>query len=70
MKLRGVVESWNMRSCLLSFDINFIKAEVFAKRFEKCRLLTIVLRQNVEKLDDYGCPKNQDLARQGKTDRS
>ena len=39
------------------YSIKIINAEVFAKGFEKCRLLTRVLRQNVEKLDDYGCPK-------------
>ena len=49
MELRGVVESWNMRSCLLSFyDIKVLNAEVFAKGFEKCRLLTRLLGQNVE----------------------
>ena len=42
--------------------------EVFAKGFEKCRLLTRLLGQNVEKLDDYGCPKIQDLLGKGKTD--
>ena len=29
-----------------------MKAEVFAKRLEKCRLLTSLLGQNVENLDD------------------
>ena len=38
-----------------------MNAEVFAKGLEKCRLLTISLGQNVENLDDYGCPKIQDL---------
>ena len=37
-----------------------MNAEVFAK-VEKCRLLTRLLGQNVENLDDYGCPKIQDL---------
>ena len=45
------------------YDINMMNAEVFAKRLEKCRLLTRLLRQNVEKLDDYGCPKIQDLVK-------
>ena len=45
-------------------------AEVFAKRFEKCRLLTRLLGQNVENLDDYGCPKIQDLVGEGKTNSS
>ena len=35
--------------------------EVFAKELEKCRLLTRLLGQNLENLDDYGCPKIQDL---------
>ena len=30
---------------------------------EKCRLLTRLLGQNVENLDDYGCPKIQDLVK-------
>ena len=41
--------------------------EVFAKGLEKCRLLTRLLRQNVENLDDYGCPKIQHLIGEGKT---
>ena len=44
-----------------------MNAEVFAKGLEKCRLLTTLLGQNVENLDDYCCPKIQDLV---KTDRS
>ena len=48
-------------------DIKVMNAEVFAKGFEKCRLLTNLLGRNVEKLDDYGCPKIQDLV---KTDSS
>ena len=40
-----------------------MNAEVFAKRLEKCRLLTSLLGQNVENLDDYGCPKIQDLVK-------
>ena len=36
-----------------------MNAEVFAKGFEKCRLLTRLPGQNVENLDDYGCPKIQ-----------
>ena len=38
-------------------------AEVFAKNLEKCRLMTTLLGQNVENLDDYGCPKIQDLVK-------
>ena len=49
------------------YDIKVMNAEVFAKGFEKCRLLTRLLGQNVENLDDYGCSKIQDLV---KTDSS
>ena len=45
------------------YDIKVMNAEVFAKGLEKCRLLTNSLGQNVEKLDDYGCPKFQDLVK-------
>ena len=44
-----------------------MNAEVFAKGFEKCRLLTRLLGQNVENLDEYGCPKIQDLV--GETEK-
>ena len=49
------------------YDIKLMNAEVFAKGLEKCRLLTNLLGRNVESLDDYGCPKIQDLV---KTDSS
>ena len=49
------------------YDIRVRNAEVFAKGLEKCRLLTILLGRIVENLDDYGCPKFQDLV---KTDSS
>ena len=52
------------------YDIKVMNAEVFAKGFEKCRLLTRLLRQKAEKLDDSGCPKTQDLVGEGKTDSS
>ena len=42
------------------YDIRIMIAEVFAKGLEKCRLLTSLLGQNVEFLDDYGCPEIQD----------
>ena len=45
------------------YDIKVLNAEVFAKALEKCRLLTRLLGQNVEKLDDYGCPKIQNLVK-------
>ena len=43
------------------YDIKVMNAEVFAKGLEKCRLLTTLLGQIVENLDDDGCPKIQDL---------
>ena len=45
------------------YDIKVMNAEVFAKGLEKCRLLTTLLGQNVETLDDHGCPKIQDLVK-------
>ena len=47
------------------YDIEVMNAEVFAKGVENCRLLTTVLGQTVEILDDYGCPKIQDLVKTG-----
>ena len=52
------------------YDINVINAEVFAKGFENCRLLTRLLGQSVENLDDYGCPKVQNLVGEGKANSS
>ena len=52
------------------YDVKVMNAEVFAKGFEKRRLLTRLLGQNLEILDDYGCPKIQDLVGEGKTDSS
>ena len=52
------------------YDIKVMNAEVFAKGFEKCRLLSRLLGQIVENLDDYGCPKIQDLAGEGKVNSS
>ena len=49
------------------YVIKLMNAEVFAKRLEKFSLWTRLLGQNVEILDDYGCPKLQDLV---KTDSS
>ena len=48
------------------YDIKVKKAEVFAEGFEKCRLLTRLLGQNVENLDYYGCPEIQHLVGEGK----
>ena len=43
------------------YDIKVMNIKVFAKGLEKSKLLTSLLGQNVENLDDYGCPKIQDL---------
>ena len=45
------------------YDIKVMNAEIFAKGLEKSRLLTTFLGQNVENLDDYDCPKIQDLVK-------
>ena len=47
-----------------------MNAEVFAKGFEKCILLTRLLGQNGEILDDYGCPNIQNLFGEGKANSS
>ena len=47
-----------------------MNAEVFAKGFEKCSLLTRLLAQNVKNLDDFDCPKVQDLVGEEKTNNS
>ena len=43
------------------YNVKVMNAEVFAKGLENCRLLTRLLGQNVESLDNYGCPRNQNL---------
>ena len=43
------------------FHIKVMNAEVFAKGFENCRMLTRFLGQNVGNSDDYGYRKIQDL---------
>ena len=48
------------------YDIKVMYAEVVSKGLENCRLLTRLLGQNEETLDDYGCPKIQDLVGEGK----
>ena len=45
------------------YDVKVMNAEVFAKGLEKCRLLTNLLGRSVENLDDYGCPKIDDLVK-------
>ena len=52
------------------YNIKVMNAEVFAKGLEKCRLLTRLLRQKLEILDDYGCSKLQDLVGEGKAKSS
>ena len=44
-----------------------MNAEMFDEGLEKCRLSTKLMGQNVEKLDDYGCTKIQNVV---KTDTS
>ena len=62
LELRGVVESWNTISSLLPFTTKkVLNAEVFAEGVKNCRLLTRLLGQKVEFLDDYVCAKVQDL---------
>ena len=43
------------------YDIKVMNAEVFATGFEKYRMMTRLLRQNVENLDYYACPKSKVL---------
>ena len=45
----------------VSDNIKLMKAEVFAEGLEKLGLLTRLLGQNVENLDDYGYPKIQEF---------
>ena len=52
------------------YNIKVMNVEVFAEGFEKCRLLTRLLGQNVENLDYSGCPKYQDLVGEGKPSSS
>ena len=40
-----------------------MNTEVYAEGLEKSRLLTRLLGQIVENLDDYGCPKIENLVR-------
>ena len=72
--LHGIAWSSRKLHCdelfVFFYDIKVMNAEVFAKGVEKCRLLTIFLGQNVQKLDEYGCPKIHELVGEGKTDSS
>ena len=51
-------------------DIKRMDTKVFAEEVEKCRWLTRLLGQKIQNMDDYGCPKVQNLVREGKTDSS
>ena len=51
------------------YDKKVMNAEVFARALEKCRLLTRLFGQIVENLDDFGCPKIQDLVGERKMDK-
>ena len=66
MELSGVVEKMEYEKLFAVFyDIKVVKAEVFAKGLEKCRLLANLLGQNVKPLDDYGCPKKSRSCQNG-----
>ena len=54
----------------LFYDKKEMNAEVFARGFEKCRLLTRLLGPKVENLNGYGCPNIQDLVGERKADSS
>ena len=45
------------------YDVNVINAEASAKGFKKRCLLTRLFGQNVDILDNYGCPKIHDLVK-------
>ena len=47
----------------VSYDKKVMNAEVFPERLKKCRLLSNLLGRNVQNLDDYGCPKIQNLVK-------
>ena len=65
MHLHGIGWSSGKFECDKLFDVFHdkytSKAEVFLKGLEKCKLVSCLLGQNVENLDDYGCPKIQDV---------
>ena len=42
-------------------ELRQYRAEYFAKGLEKCKLLSTLLGKEVENLNDYGCPKIQQL---------
>ena len=52
------------------YDIKVMNAKLFAEGLETCRLLTRLLGQNGENLDNYGSPKIQDFVQNRKTDNS
>ena len=51
----------NEKRFAVFYDIKVRNAEVFAKELETCRLLTRLLGQNGESLDDYGFQKFRTL---------
>ena len=59
MAMRGAVEYDKLFEVF--HDINIVKAEVYVKDFEKCKLVSRLLGQNVENMDDYGSLKIPDL---------
>ena len=56
---------WNSGRLDYSEISNFlpktVRGECFAQRLEKCKILCNFLDKEVEKLEDQGCPKVQDL---------
>ena len=42
-----------------------VKGEYFPQETEICKILVGVLDKELEKLDDHGCPKVQDLVDEG-----
>ena len=42
-------------------NLEATETEIFAKRYEKCRILSEVLETKISNLDNYACPKFQFL---------
>ena len=42
-------------------DLEATETEIFAKPYEKCRILSEVLETKISNLDNYACPKFQFL---------
>ena len=64
-QLHGIAWSSGKLDCeklfAVSYDIKVMDSEVFAKGLEKSRLLTRLIGQNSEILNDHGFPKIKDL---------